>query len=498
MGIIKRQSIKTSIVTYIGVILGAFNTLWLYPQYLDPSEIGLISLLTNIALIIAPFSQMGTNGIINKYFPYIKEDSKKLGAFVSLVILLPTIGFVVSMSLLIVGRSIVENSFAENSPLLNDFFFWLIPLIFLIVARNIAESFARVNFRITMPKLFREVVFRFLMIIVVLVYFYYNLDTDFLITALVGVFAINLILVFFYVKQLNFLSFNFSIKSLGEGFIKKSLLYGFYIILSGFAGMLVTKIDSWMIASMIDLKNTGIFTIALYIGLAIEIPKRSLNLISIPVIGRSLKEDKLHEVEDLYAKSALIQLIVGSLFFTCVWINIDDLFLLIPNSDIYSEGKYVVFFIGLAVLFDMATGVNNEIILLSDLYKWYIRIMIVLIGLAIINNQILIPIYGITGAAIATAISLFLFNIIKYLLVYIKLGIQPFSKKSLLALIVGLVIYAIGSYLPSTNEVLLNIIYKSVVICTLYYFIHQKLKTSEDLTKLSKQMFGKLKNSSKI
>lgn len=487
MGIIKRQTIKTSIVTYIGVALGAFNALWLYPNFLKAEEIGLITLLTNIALIIAPLAQLGVNGIILRYYPYVKNDEAQKGAFVYLIMLIPLLGYLFSMLLLFLSKGLIAENFASNSPLIIDYLIWLVPFTFILVARNVAENFSRAQFRTAMPKLFKDVIPRFVTITLVLIYFFYAMPLDFLVIATIGAFAVNLILLLFYLRQLITIKTVWSLKPLRKGLIKEALIYGVYFILTGFAGMIVTKIDSWMIATKLDLANTGIFTIALYIGLAIEMPKRSLNLISLPVIGKSMKEGRMDEVESLYSKSSLIQLIIGSLLLICVWINIDELFQLIPNSEIYSQGKYVVLFIGLGVLFDMATGVNNEIILMSKFYKWNVVIISILIALTIINNELLIPIYGITGAAMATAISIFLFNIIKYILVYVKLGIQPFSKHTLVSVIVAIAVYLLGIVLPSTSIPLVDIVYKSILLISVYLAIHHYLKTSEDLSKLLNQ-----------
>jgi O-antigen/teichoic acid export membrane protein len=487
MGIIKRQTIKASIVTYIGVALGAINTLWLYPTFLKPEEIGLITLLTNIALMIAPLAQLGVNGIILKYYPYVKDDDKQKGAFVYLIILIPFLGYLLSMALLFICKGLIIENFAVNSPLIIDYLIWLVPLSFILVGRNVAETFSRAQFRTAMPKLFKEVILRMLTFILILIYSFYQLPQDFLVIGVVAAFGINLIMILLYLRQLHFIKIVWKLSPLKKKMIKESLIYGGYIILSGFAGMIVTKIDSWMIASKLDLANTGIFTIALYIGLAIEMPKRSLNLISLPVIGKSMKEGRLDEVAELYSKSSLIQLIVGSLLLICIWINIDDLFSLIPNSEVYIEGKYVVLFIGLAVVFDMATGVNNEIILMSNFFRWNILIMLFLIIIAIINNHLLIPIYGITGAAIATAISIFFFNVIKFIIVYVKLGIQPFSIKTLLSLIIAISVYLLGTSLPSTSITILDIGYKSLVLILIYLSIHHYLKTSEDLSKLLNQ-----------
>lgn len=492
MGIIKRQTIKTSIVAYFGVLLGAVNTLWLYPRFLSPTEIGLLNILTTIALIIAPIAQLGVNGVILKYFPFVKTDKKQRASFMYLILLIPTFGFLLAMLILFACKNMLIENF-KDSPLLVDYLFVLVPFSFILVGRNIADTFARAQFRIAMPKFFKEVILRIVIFGLVILYSLYSLSVYFLVIGFVAAFGINLILMLFYLRQLSAVKFHFSLKPLGREMIRNTMVYGSYIILSGFAGMVITKIDSWMISSKLGLADNGIFTIALFIGLAIEMPKRSLNLISLPVISDAMKKKDIDTVNELYQKSALIQLIIGALILICVWVNIESLFALIPNSETYIQGKYVVLFIGLAVLFDMATGVNNEIILMSDFYRWNLIIVFSLIVIAILNNLLLIPIYGITGASIATAISIFLFNVAKYVLVYNKLRIQPFTLKNLWALLIAISTYVIGEYLPETANHWFNIIYRCSIICLLYLAVHYQLNFSPDLIKLVDQIFIKLK-----
>ncbi|MEQ8907584.1 MAG: polysaccharide biosynthesis C-terminal domain-containing protein [Vicingaceae bacterium] len=492
MGIIKRQTIKTSVVAYFGVLLGAANTLWLYPKFLTPTEIGLLNILTTIALIIAPIAQLGVNGVILKYYPFVKSDEKKRASFMYLILLIPFFGYLLAMLLLFICRNLLIENF-QDSPLLVDYLFVLVPFSFILVGRNIADTFSRAQFRIAMPKFFKEVILRLVTFIVVILYSLNHMGLDFLVYGFIGAFGINLILMLFYLRQLSSIKYLFSLKPLGRELIRNSLIYGSYIILSGFAGMVITKIDSWMISSKLGLADNGIFTIALYIGLAIEMPKRSLNLISLPVISDAMKKNDIKSVKDLYQKSALIQLIIGSLVLICVWVNIDALFSLIPNSETYIQGKYVVLFIGLAVLFDMATGVNNEIILMSNFYRWNLFIVFGLIGIAVLNNLILIPIYGITGAAMATAISIFLYNVAKFAVVYKYLHIQPFTLKNLWALLLALATYLIGISLPDTPYLWLDIFYRCGLLSVLYLAVHYRLKSSPDLVKVVDQVIAKVR-----
>lgn len=483
MGVIKRQGIKTSIVSYIGVAIGAFNTLWLFPKFLPSHVIGLISILTNISLIIAPLSQLGVNGIIIKYYPHFKNKKEELKSFNFFILLIPIVGFTIAMVLLYFSRTIIIDNFIESSPLIVDYLFLLVPFSFVLVGQNVTATLARAQFRTTIPKLFNDVVFRILMFIVVIAYTLLKVDLIYLLIGVISSYLIALVLNIFYLRQLTSFQIKLSLKHI-KPIYKSALQYGMFIIFNGLAAIIITKIDSWMIASILDLRNTGIYAIALFIGLVIEMPKRSLNLISLPVVGDAMKNNDMQAVQTLYTKSSLIQLVLGSILLTCVWVNIDDLFMLIPNSLVFIEGKYVVLFIGLGVLFDMSTGINSEIMIMSKHYRWNLYIIVFLIFLATINNLLLIPVYGITGAALATAVTLFIFNATKYVVLKIKLNIQPFSIKSLYALLLGGFFMTLGLLLPDSPFPLLNIIYKSCILITLYVVAVYKLQLSKDISSM--------------
>jgi len=493
MGVIRRQGIKSTMVSYSGVVLGAINTLWVYPSFLTAEEIGLITLIISISLIIAPISQLGASGITIKYYPYVKGDKRKEASLIYLTFLLPTIGFSIAMLLLFYLKGHVISSFEENSPLFNEFLFALVPFTFLFAFRKLIENISRTQLLVAMPSFFKEFFLRILIVILVLIYYFMDLPLSAFIYGYVGMLAVSLILLIIYTYRLGVLKFNFSLAPFEKPFVKQMIAYGLFVIFSGFVNNIITRVDGYMISSMIDLSNNGIYTIALYIGVAVAIPKQSIILISMPIISREFKNNNIKEVESLYKKSAMIQLIIGCILLICIWIGIDDLFKLIPNGDIYQAGKFVVLFIGLATLIDMATGVNNEIIFMSDFYRYFFVIICALIAITIINNLWLIPIYGITGAAMATAITVSLFNILKYLLIYQKLGIQPFTKNTLKVALLAATTLLIGLILPNTDLPLVNIAYKSILLLTFYSISIYYFKVSEDVNGLITDAIKKLR-----
>src|SRR4051794_12704479 len=93
MGIVIRQSIKSSIVSYLGVVIGTVNLLWLYTRFLSTEQIALTRVLLGASLLFATFSQLGTTQITDRFFPHFKDDSRKHNGFLIFLLFYPLVGF---------------------------------------------------------------------------------------------------------------------------------------------------------------------------------------------------------------------------------------------------------------------------------------------------------------------------------------------------------------------------------------------------------------------
>ena len=83
-------------------------------------------------------------------------------------------------------------------------------------------------------------------------------------------------------------------------------------------------------------------------------------------------------------------------------------------------------------------------------------------------NILLIPRFGIEGAALATAITVFVFSLLRYIIIYKGFKLQPYDKKMfvILLLIIGGMI--LNYILPMTQSAIINIIYRSLIIMGVY------------------------------
>ena len=472
MGIIIRQGFKSTILSYIGVVLGAFNLLWFFPKYLSADEIGIITLLQSLAFVLASFVQLGGNNIVDKFFPRFRDEEAQHHGFFALVLLYCLVGFSVFVAAYFGFKSFWLTIYAEKSPQINQFFPVLPWLTFFLMYQAMLEAFCRTRLRIVVPTLLREVFFRLSLILGVGVYFFGYISFVDLGWWLLVTYALAVLILGSYLQRLGALklSLRFDLRS---PIIRRQIpLFGLVITLGGAGALIVSRVDGLMLGALSGSDTVGIYSIAFYMGTVIEMPRRAVGQISTPIISQAWTDGDLAKIDYLYKNTALHQLLIGALFFLLVWCNVDALFNLIPHAEVYRAGKYVILYIGLGRLIDMATGINNEIILQSPYYRFNLVVIILLAVLVVVTNLIFIPLYGINGAALATALSVLLFNTAKFLFLWVKFHLQPFGLKTLYALLCMLITYLFTWMIPPAGpEVgpsLLNIVVRSGLIVLVF------------------------------
>ncbi len=215
-------------------------------------------------------------------------------------------------------------------------------------------------------------------------------------------------------------------------------------------------IDRTMVAGKKGLVSAGIFIIASYIAGIIEIPKKAIAQISIPLLAASLVKGDYDHVRTMNQKSALNQLIAGGVVFLLIWASIDDIFFLIPKGSTYGEGKYVVLFLALVKVFDIATGLNTEIIMYSKFFRFATLFIVASAILGFLLNLWLIPIHGFVGAAIATAFTTLVYSIARMTFVWWKFGVLPFTNKTLQVALILVVLYGLTFLVPDYTRTIIS------------------------------------------
>ena len=97
---------------------------------------------------------------------------------------------------------------------------------------------------------------------------------------------------------------------------------------------------------------------------------------------------------------------------------------------------------------------------------------------------ILIPIYGIVGAALATLIAIIIYNTIKVIFVYWKLNLTPFTIKTVYSFGIIILIFLMFYFWDFTFHPIINIILKSILVLFTYSFLNYKLRISIEMNQI--------------
>jgi len=261
------------------------------------------------------------------------------------------------------------------------------------------------------------------------------------------------------------------------------------------AAIIVANLDIIMIAYLLELQNIPIYGLGFFIAAVILIPQKAILLPTNPIISKALKEDNLKDLKKLYQQSSINQLIIGGVIFLLIWINIDQIFALVPSE--FSAGKWVVFYIGISRLIIISSGISGTIIVFSKYFRTNLYFNLILIGLTVLSNFLLISRYGITGAAIATAITFLVYNIFKVIYVKYRFNMQPFTLESIKTVSILIIIGILTNYIEIFIEIpILSIITKSLISLLFLAIAFYGLKVKAEILDFPMEIYKRLKRNS--
>lgn len=444
MGIIIRQSIKGTLVNYLGVIIGFVTTFFVITSYLNTEEVGLTRVLVDAAILFSSFAQLGTGSSIIRFFPYFKDEEGKNHGFFFWTLVVPVVGFLFFMLVFLLFKKPIVDIFSEKSPLFVNYFRFVFPMGLFMLYQSVFEANSNVLMRIVVPKLVREVGVRVGLLVTYLLFGYHYIDLDGLVMGFCITYLLAALVDFIYLLSLGRISLKPDFKFITKPLARDFLFYTLFLLLAAIAGNITPLLSSFFVSAKMGLGFTGVYAIANYVATVIEIPNRSLNAIANPQISEAVKNEDWGQAEFL-CKNVSLHLFLSSLFiFLIIWINVDLLFMVLKNGEDYVAGKSVIFILGMARLTNAVLSPSASPLAFSKYYYMSLVFTVLLTGSAILLNFWLIPSYGMNGSAFANFGSYLIYFVCLLSLVKWKLHISIFSWGQLKSLVVVLALYGLN------------------------------------------------------
>ena len=446
MGSIRKQTIISSILVYIGFFIGFINT-FLYTTKsgpFTPEQFGLTRLFFDYAQNMFAFGALGVIPVIYKFYPYYKDnlDEDKID-LMSWALISSFAGLLLIVFLGWYFEPHFVHMYTEKSKLVVDYYFWMIPFAVGMLFFSVLEGFSWALHKSVFSNFLKETLFRIVTSLLILLY--YTRVINF--TTFVHLFSFQFLLVFIvlllYLIRSGKLHFPLVISRVTKKFWKKmlgmqALTFGGTCIAS-----VAATIDVFFIAGFLDLKTVGVFVFAQYAANLIQVPQRSIQAVSAGVLSRAWKDKDYTEITRIYQRSCINLLLLSLFIFGNLWLNISQGISVFHLQKIYSDGLSAMFVLGMVRIIDAGTGLNALVINTSTFWRFDFYSGIVLLAFRLPLTYFLIKNYGIIGSAFAELAAYSVYNFIRFEFLRRKFNMQPFTLKTVYSLSLGLFAYLI-------------------------------------------------------
>ena len=480
MGIVIKQSIQNTLITFVGFTIGGVNTLFLYTNFLQKEYYGLVSYLVSVSNLLWPLIAFGSyNAIIKFYSSY--QNSEDRNKFMTFMLLLPLGIAVLLGGIAFLFYESILNYFEGENDIVQPYV-WTIFIIAIAQAYfELFFSWVRVKLKSVFGTALKELFIRIGTSILLILVALHIITVVQFIYLLIALFVVRMLLMLWYAFLLHKIQFHFSAPSEYKNILKYSTL----IVVAGSVAALILDLDKTMIERYLPIENVAQYAICAYIASVVIIPSRAMHQITYPLTASHINQKKWKDLEILLKKSSINLLIPSGLLLILIISNVQELFRFIPDT--YRLHIWIVVCIGFAKLYDNILGTTNAILYNSDYYRIILFYGIAMAALAFLFNLLFIPVIHLDGAAIATLLAIFLYNSAKVWTVYRKFKIHPFSNKTFWLLgVIGLLAIS-GYFTVLLFHPLFSIILKSMLITFLFIGFLFYSSVSEEATGVIKK-----------
>ena len=483
MGVVFRQSVKSTLIIFFGVLLGA-ATLLLSTQYLTKQELGFNRIILFQAIVASQAVMLGMPSVISIIIHKYPEGNSRRPALIGICLSTPVvITLFFSVFYFLFKQPILHLLYNRPSDkIYGDQFFVLLPVCTLLYSLIIVlESYLNSRIKVAQSVFVREVILRLLSLSLIVMFIFKWIDFDILMTLTVLIHIIPVIILFILnIKAGGFgLSFKWNVFSRAE---KKELLhFAWYHMLMGVTISLMGLIDSLMIVPLDrdGMETAGVYSIGVFMMSILVIPYRAMATASLPDLTKSYESGDMKRMKNLFQRGGINILIAATAMAIIIIMNMPNAIKVLGTG--YAPLLYVVPILVLGRWVDMATGLNNEMISISKYYKFNFRVSLLLIGLMLLFLWLLIPKMGIYGAAWGATLALVIFNITKMVFLWAKMRLQPFSRKSLGVVVAGAIAALSVFFLPFQWHPVLDTAIRTAIMMIVYLVMLIILKPSVDL-----------------
>lgn len=495
MGIVFRQSIKTTVITFFGAVLGAILVL-VSTNMIPITEYGFRDNLTNQTVVASFFLLLGMNNTLFLYFHRFdgEKDKQRRAVFMSMCFLVPLALFLLSLLPYFLFQDFILDHFQEKDRAFMRQYIWCFPLYTLFyIYTSLLENYMLTQIKSAASSFVREVMLKGLHLTLVMLYGFRIINFDVFIYSFVFINLIAVLVLIMLSRKNNSFKFSTQWNLFSRNEYKEMFRFAGYHALMSITISLLGFLGAILLAALNGdgLDAVPIYNNANFISGVLVIPYRAMSLTASADITRSYAQQEYEKVKDLYKRSG-INALIGTVFMALIIVcNLHNAVALMPPKFEAVFGVTIILIIGKVV--DSGTGFNDLALNMSPFYRLNFYFSLGLVLFMLVMFRIYIPIYGVYGAAWVFTCALILYNILKTFFVWKKLQLNPFSRGSFTIVLIAIVVLLVSYLFPKMDNPFIDTIVRSAVILLVFAVLVFWLKPSKDVSQYINETLKKKK-----
>ncbi len=428
---------KGSLLTFISRVLAVFCGLasnLIIAKYYGAELLGIVALITSLLKVSGVFTSIGLNTALLRLIPEqlsknsLSEARVLFFKSVKIVIL---VGSIVSLFIWFFTPEIVEGIYKDDS--LTQ---WFSIAAILITALSISSLNLSGIRALKKVKLFAAMqvvqpVLNLLLLILLTLWFFEQNNP-------VYIYFISICSSFIISSFVIIKCFNLGNGNLNEEHDLKLSYFSLIklswpMCLTSAMWVLMSQIDMIMIGSLLTKESVGVYAVVMKLGMFVNFVLASINTVLAPKFSELFYQNRMESLVKIAKKSSkLIFITTSPLIFILIMFGESILSFF---GDEFLIGYTALIFIALGQFVNSVCGSVGYFMNMTGRQNTFNRIVLCGLLCNILFNALLIPEYGINGAAVASFMSACLWNIVT--LFYIKkkfgfyMGYLPLYKKKL-------------------------------------------------------------------
>lgn len=424
--------------TLLAMLLNFFSRVILARAF-TVSEYGVFNLAVTILGFASIFSLMGLHEYIPREIPYYKvKDPSRVREIISTSITLALVGGIAGGVALYLASDPLARFFHEPrlSYALKILSISLPFQALLTMSISVFRGFERVRENVY----FQNIIRPSLWLGSLLVIYMLKLPLIYVFWFFVLVYFVTFIALLLYSKRFNLVELD--PLYINPNIARRLLAFSLPLLFTGVMGFIMNWTDTLMIGYFKGSRLVGIYNAAVPLARLLTIFLGVAGFLYVPIISEFYAKSLTYEFKKIY------QIITKWVFILTLPIFVA--YVLYPRTIIsllfgikYQGGFLSLQILSIGFIFHVMLGLNGLSLVVLGETKFIALYSLLAASINFILNTILIPFYGIKGAASATSISYIIANILASTKLYLRCKITPIDRSYLKVLIEGLGLLAI-------------------------------------------------------